>query len=121
MRMASIPGIRSLRARRTSEPTSVTLLLAVPLLCGAAFALRRGSRRGGLLLLAIVAWFLYTTATYALSVAFNELFLIYVTLFSASGSHSPVIRSIDWDDVAAVIPDRAARNAGRLLIVSGGG
>ena len=98
----------------------VTLVLAVPLLCNATLALRRGSRRGELLLLAIIAWFLYTYATYALSVAFNDLFLVYVALFSASGFVLILlIRSSDWDAVAARIADRAARNASRLLIGSG--
>ena len=62
----------------------ITLFVAIPLLVWSAIAYRRGSPRGGPLLLGVLAWFLYVYATYALSVAFNELFLVYVALASAS-------------------------------------
>jgi hypothetical protein len=63
----------------------VTLFLGIPLLVVSALLYRRGSLRGGLLLMGALTWFLYTYASYALgSVAYNELFLLYVVLFSAS-------------------------------------
>jgi hypothetical protein len=63
----------------------VTLFLGVPLLVLSVLLYRRGSLRGGLLLLGALTWFLYTYASYALGpVAYNELFLLYVVLFSAS-------------------------------------
>lgn len=63
----------------------VTLVIAIPLLLVSAVAYRRGSFRGGLLLLGTLGWFLYAYAGYALGTnAYNELFLVYVALFAAS-------------------------------------
>ena len=45
---------------------------------------RRGSLRGALLLLGALAYFLYVYTTLALSAPYNDLFLVYVALFSAS-------------------------------------
>lgn len=63
----------------------VTLLLALPLLGWAAALCRRGSTRGRLLLLGVLGYLLYSSASYALgAVAYNPLFLLYVAYFSAS-------------------------------------
>lgn len=64
---------------------ALTLLLGVPLLVISNLLYRRGSIRGGLLLMGTLVYFLYVYATYALGpVAYNNLFLLYVALFSAS-------------------------------------
>ena len=64
---------------------AVTLVLGVPLLVVSALLYRRGSLRGGLLLMGTLVYFLYVYASYALGpVAYNELFLLYVALFSTS-------------------------------------
>jgi hypothetical protein len=64
---------------------AVTLLVAIPVLVVAIVLYRRASHRGGLLLLGALPWFLYVGASYALgAVAYNELFLVYVALLSAS-------------------------------------
>ena len=63
---------------------AVTLLLGVPLLAFSLWLYRRGSWRGGLLLVGTLAYFLYVYATMAFGAAFNELFPVYVTLLSAS-------------------------------------
>jgi len=63
---------------------AVTLLLGVPLLTIAVWLYRQGSRRGELLLVGTLAYFLYIYVSMAFSAAFNELFLVYVALFSAS-------------------------------------
>lgn len=77
----------------------VTLLVALPLLALAMRLYLRGSLRGQLLLLGTFGYFVYYGASYALgAVAFNELFLVYVAMFSASvfglvvsfGSFDPV-------------------------------
>lgn len=63
----------------------VTLTLGVPTLAAALAWSRRGSARGRLLLLGALGYLLYYSAGYALgAVAFNELFLVYVAMFSAS-------------------------------------
>jgi hypothetical protein len=63
---------------------AVILLIGVPLLLISAWAYRRGSLRGGLLLLGTLGYFLYAYASTALSAAYNNLFLLNVALFSAS-------------------------------------
>ncbi len=63
---------------------TIVLVLGVPLLLVSLWLYRRGSWRGGLLLSGILAFFLYVYASMALAVAYNELFLVYVALFSAS-------------------------------------
>ncbi len=64
---------------------TVTLFLGVPLLLFSAWLYRRGSLKGALLLVGTLAYFFYVYASYALgTVAYNELFLVYVALFSAS-------------------------------------
>ena len=62
----------------------VTALLAVPLLLGALVFYGRGSTRGALLLTGAITYFLYVYATNAMSVAYNQFFLLYVALFSLS-------------------------------------
>ena len=62
----------------------ITLCLGVPLLVLATVRARAASPAIDLMLLAILAYFLYVYATLALGAPFNPLFLIYVGLFSAS-------------------------------------
>lgn len=67
-----------------STGTDIVLLAAVvPLLLASTWGFRRGSRRAGLVLLGTMAFVLYVYAHRALSNAYNELFLLYVALFSA--------------------------------------
>jgi hypothetical protein len=64
---------------------AVTLLLGIPLLVASTLSYRRGSQRGALLLIGTLGYFLYVYASMALgTVVYNELFLAYVVLFSAS-------------------------------------
>lgn len=64
---------------------AVTLVLGIPLLVASSLRYRRGSLRGALLLTGTLGYFLYVYASMALgTVVYNELFLVYVTLFSAS-------------------------------------
>jgi len=62
----------------------VTLALAIPLLTVAVMLYRRGSVRGSLLLTGTLAYFLYNYASMAFGAAYNETFLAYVAIFSAS-------------------------------------
>lgn len=64
----------------------VTLSVGAPLLLLATIGCwRRASMRRVLGLTAILGYFLYVYASMALGAAYNELFLVYVALFSASG------------------------------------
>jgi hypothetical protein len=62
----------------------VVLVLGVPILGTASMLFRLGSTRATLLLAGTLVFFLYVYASYALGIAYNELFLVYVALFSAS-------------------------------------
>ncbi|MDO9535651.1 MAG: hypothetical protein Q7J85_10065 [Bacillota bacterium] len=62
----------------------VTMALGIPLLLFSIVLYGRGSLRGALLLTGIQAFFLYIYASFALGSAYNELYLVYVALFSAS-------------------------------------
>ena len=63
---------------------TVVLFLAIPLLIFSTLRYLRGSLQGTLLLMGVLAYFLYNYASMALGAAYNELFLIYVALVSAS-------------------------------------
>lgn len=62
----------------------LTLVAGIPLLIFFTGCYRRGSLRGGLLLLGTLGYFLYIYASLALKAAYNPLFLLYIALFSAS-------------------------------------
>ncbi|HRQ38580.1 MAG TPA: hypothetical protein PLD25_11790 [Chloroflexota bacterium] len=63
---------------------AVTLFVSLPLLLVALWRTRRGSLKGGILLIGVLSYFLYYGASLALSMMFNSLFLVYTALFSAS-------------------------------------
>lgn len=62
----------------------VALLIALPLLIISFILYRRGSLRAGLLLTSTLAYYLYYGASLGLIVAYNNLYLVYLALFSAS-------------------------------------
>lgn len=86
---------------------AVTLLLGLPLLGVALLLTRRGSLRGGLLLMGILAYFLYYGVSMALGAAYNPLFLVYVALFSVGlFAFVTAFTSIDPATLAANISPR---------------
>jgi hypothetical protein len=62
----------------------VALFVALPLLIVSFVLYRRGSLRGGFLLTSALAYYLYYGASLGLIVAYNNLYLVYLGLFSAS-------------------------------------
>lgn len=62
----------------------VTLFLGVPLLSFALFFYKKGFLKAGLLLLAVISFFLYVCASMSLGAAYNGLFMVYVLLLAAS-------------------------------------
>jgi len=62
----------------------VTLFVAVPLLVVSLVLSIRGSRRGHLIWLGMLAYVLYNYAYYLFGSAFNSFFLLYVVLFNLS-------------------------------------
>lgn len=63
---------------------AVALFVDLPLLAVSFVLYRRGSLRGGFLLASALAYYLYYGASLGLVVAYNNLYLIYLALFSAS-------------------------------------
>jgi hypothetical protein len=63
---------------------AITLALGIPLLIISSVLYRRGSLKGGFLLVGVLAYFLYTYGSLAIGAYYNNFFLIYVILLSAS-------------------------------------
>src|SRR5512135_695640 len=62
----------------------IALLVALPLLIISLMLYRCSSLRGAFLLASALAYYLYYSASLALVVAYNSLYLLYLALFSAS-------------------------------------
>jgi hypothetical protein len=62
----------------------VTLILVVPAFVVAFWAARRGSARAGLVVLSLVAYFVYTYAYYLFGSGFNDLFLLHAIVMATS-------------------------------------
>ncbi|HLO33605.1 MAG TPA: hypothetical protein VK249_30935 [Anaerolineales bacterium] len=62
----------------------VALFMALPLLVISFSLYRRGSLRAGFLVASVLAYYLYYSASLGLVVAYNNLYLVYLVLFSAS-------------------------------------
>jgi hypothetical protein len=62
----------------------VTLVLCVPLLAASTYFAAKGSLRGRLIWTGMVFYFLYTYAMMSFMTAFNQLFLVYVAIYSLS-------------------------------------
>ncbi|AIQ58945.1 hypothetical protein PBOR_19955 [Paenibacillus borealis] len=71
-------------AAQAKAQDGVTLLLGIPLLLVSLVMSFRGRVRGRLLLAGALGYFTYTYASYSFLSMYNNLFLIYVILFSAS-------------------------------------
>ncbi len=63
---------------------AVTLLVAIPTLIFSLSSYLRGSLRGGLMLTGTLVYFLYAYGSIAFGAAYNNLFLVYLALLSAS-------------------------------------
>ena len=102
---------------------AVTLFLCVPLLVVALLLYRRGSLRGGLLLVGVLGYFLYNSASVALGTAYNNIFLVYIAYFSASlFAFILAFNAVDLQEVAPRLAvDRRMPHLGIaiLMFVSG--
>lgn len=100
----------------------VTLLLGIPLLGVSAWLFAQGRLRGQLLLTGTLGFFLYTYASYAFGSAYNELFLVYVALFSLSlFAFVLAMMSIDVVQLTDRFSERLPRRliAGFLFLLGG--
>lgn len=99
----------------------ITFVLALPLLLYALARYRQDSLRGGLLLLGTLIYFLYLYGSYALGIAFNPLFLVYIALFSATlFAFVLLFSSVDRQWLAAhLAPTLPRRGIAIFMFVSG--
>jgi hypothetical protein len=100
---------------------AVVLALGIPLVVRAWLDHRAGSPRGTLLLVGSLGYLLYVYANYALGVAYNPLYLAYVTLLSASlFGFLAAFAAVDRAALvaAAADPDLPHRSLSRFLLAS---
>jgi hypothetical protein len=99
----------------------ITLFLAIPVLIISFLLYRQGSLRGGLLLTGALAYFLYNYISQGFGAAYNNLFLVYTLLFSASlFGLILALTSFDLQTLPAHYAESLPRRAiGVFLIVSG--
>jgi hypothetical protein len=100
---------------------TVVLTLGAPLVLAAWMHHLKGSSRGSVLLTGGLGFLLYVSATYALGVAYNPLYLGYVTLLSASlFAFIAALATTDRGALAAaaVDPDLPHRALSRFLFAS---
>lgn len=99
----------------------ITIFLAIPVLIVSFLLYRQGSLRGGLLLTGALSYFLYTYISLGFGATYNNLFLIYTLIFSAS--LFGLILAITSFDIQALPAHFAEtlprRGIGIFLVVSG--
>jgi hypothetical protein len=99
----------------------ITLFLAIPILIASFVMYRQGSVRGGLSLTGALSYFLYTYISLGFGATYNNLFLVYTLIFSAS-LFGLILALTSFD--LQVLPTHFAealprRGIGIFLVVSG--
>jgi hypothetical protein len=90
----------------------VTLFIGIPLLAIGLVLARKGSMRGRLLMAGALGYFLYTYASLSFLAAFNQLFLVYVALFSLSlFAFIFTLKAFDPEDVLRHITEKFPRRS----------
>ncbi len=99
----------------------ITLFLVIPLLVISFVMYRRGSLKGGLLLSGTLAYFLYNYTSMGFGAAYNNMFLAYTLIFSASlYGLILALLSFDLERLPAHFgPGLPRKGIGIFLIVSG--
>ena len=99
----------------------ITLFLAIPVLIVSFVLYRQGSLRGGLLLTGALSYFLYTYTSLGFGATYNNLFLVYILVFSASlFGLILALTSFDVQALPAHFAERLPRRGiGIFLVVSG--
>jgi hypothetical protein len=99
----------------------ITLLIGVPILLGSLYLIQKNSLRGDLIWMGTIFYFLYSYASMAFLASYNQMFLVYVALFSLSmytfvyGLLSLNVKTIK----KSVSPGKTSKIAGIFLIFSG--
>ncbi len=100
---------------------AVTLIWAMPLLALSTWLYWRGSLRGRLVLAGTLAYFVYTYGSIAFGAAYNNLFPVYLALFSSSLCATLLaLMTIDINRLPNGVSARLPRRGiGIFLVVSG--
>lgn len=99
----------------------ITLLIGIPVLLGSLYLIQKNSLRGSLIWMGTIFYFLYSYASMSFLASYNQLFLVYVALFSLSlytfvyGLLSLNVRTIK----ESTSPGKTSKIAGAFLIFSG--
>ena len=100
---------------------AVTAFLAFPVLLFAIIADARGSRRGRLLLMAMLTYFLYYTISLAFTAAYNPMLLVYLLAFSFSlFGLITAFSTLDLAALSASVSERAPRKAMAIFMFIAG-
>ncbi len=100
----------------------ITLVIGLPLLAISFWLALRGSLRAKLLLTGTLGFFLYTYMSMAIGAAYNNLFLVYVALFSLSlYAFILSMMSFDLADLPKHFSDRLPRRGIASLCFAAGG
>jgi hypothetical protein len=99
---------------------AVILFVGIPLLVLAMVFYQRGSLRGRILLMSVLAYFLYNAASVAFGVAYNNLFLVYLASFSTSlFAFVLAVQSINLQALSSLVsPGLPRRGIAALLFIS---
>jgi hypothetical protein len=98
-----------------------TLVLGLPLLIISTILAFRGSMRGRLLMTGTLGFFLYTYMSMSFATAFNQLFLVYVVLFSLSlFAFISAMMSFDLASLPTYFNERLPRRAIAGLLIAAG-
>ncbi len=99
----------------------VTLVVAIPLLVISTLLYRRGSLKGGFLLSGTLAYFLYNYGSIAFGSTYNNLFLVYVAIFSASlFGLMVVLTSFEVSTLPTCFSARLPRRGISLFLITSG-
>ena len=100
---------------------AITLFIGIPLLLVSIILYWRGSLRGGVLLAGVLSYLLYVAASLAFGAAYNNLFLVYVCLFSSSlFAFIQVFSVIDLQNLQGRLSDGAPRRGIAILLFLSG-
>ena len=99
----------------------VTLIIGIPVLIGSLYLIRNNSLRGSLIWMGTLLYFLYTYASMSFLSSYNQLFLVYVALFSLSlYTFMYGLLSLDIKTIKeSITPGKTSKVAGIFLIFSG--
>lgn len=99
----------------------ITLIIGIPILLLSLYLVSKDSLKGNLIWMGTIFYFLYSYASMSFATSYNELFLVYVVLFSLSlytfvyGLLSLNIKTIK----RSIVPGKTTKIAGMFLIFSG--